>query len=86
MKLPLRHKVKKRLPALVKLPLEVPIMFTNTWNIDFMSDVLSNGKKFSSFNVINVYNMDILHIEVDYSLKSLRVMWMLNHLVNRWQA
>ena len=82
--LTLRRKCKKRLPARVKEALVVPQIFTNTWSIDFTSDVLTNGRKFRTFNVIDDYNREILFIETDYSLKSSRVLWVLRHLVNRY--
>lgn len=84
MKLPLRRKVKKRIPTRVKDPLAVPERFTEVWSVDFMSDALSNGRKFRTFNVIDDYNREVLFIETDYSLKSRHVIWVLKHLISRY--
>jgi putative transposase len=48
-----------------------------------MSDNLLSGRKFLTLNLIEDYNREALHIEIDYSRKSSRVVWVLNHLVSR---
>lgn len=83
MRLTIKRKTKKRLPARVKEPLIVPQQMNRTWSIDFMSDALSNNAKFRTFNVIDDYNREILFIETDYSIKSSRVIWVLKHLMNK---
>ena len=53
------------------------------WSIDFVTDVLENKRRFRSLTVIDDYNREALYIEFDFSLPGKRVIWVLNHLINR---
>lgn len=80
MKLGLRRKHKKRLPARIKEPLILPSQYLHTWSMDFMSDALVDKRKIRVLNVIDDYNREALAIEVGLGFPSERVVRTLSHL------
>jgi putative transposase len=80
LKLNHRIKPKKRLPSRNPKPLEVPKTLNETWSMDFMSDSLSEGRKFRTLNVIDDHNREVLAIEIDYSLPAQRVIRVLDQI------
>jgi putative transposase len=85
MKLNLRRKHKKRLPARVIHPLQQPLHPNLTWSMDFMHDSLFQGKAFRSFNVIDDFNREALTIAIDTCLTSQRVIRELDKLTE-WRG
>lgn len=83
MKLNIRKRAKKRLPARVKQQLFQPTQMNEVWSIDFMSDALWDGRKIRLLNVIDDYNREVLMIETDTSLPTLRVIRCLTEIANR---
>ena len=83
MKLNIRRRSKKRLPDRVKQPLLVPEAPNQVWSIDFMSDSLTDGRRFRLLNILDDFNRESLAIEVDTSLPSLRVIRVLERLIDQ---
>lgn len=86
MKLNIRRRARKRLPARVKQKLFVPEAANQVWSLDFMHDSLWNGRTYRLLNVIDDYNRQVLptakqwRIEADTSLPALRVIRVLEQL------
>jgi putative transposase len=68
-----KRRAKKRLPERIKRPLQVPPLPNQIWSADFVSDMLYTGKRFRTFNVIDDFNREVKHIEIDTSLTGRRL-------------
>lgn len=81
----LRVKPKKRIPNRHPKPLKAPEQTNVSWSMDFMSDALSDGRKIRTLNILDDFNREVLWIEVDVSIPSLRVCRVLDMLIT-WQG
>jgi putative transposase len=73
MHLNLRRPAKRRLPKRHRVELYVPRLPDSVWSADFMADTLSCGRRFRTFNVVDDFNREAVHIEVDTSITSERL-------------
>lgn len=73
MRLNHRRRAKRRLPKRLRVPLYVPKLPATVWSADFMSDALLHGRRFRTFNVVDDFNRQALHIEIDTSITSMRL-------------
>jgi len=78
----LTRKKKRRLPERIKQPLTVPTKSNQMWSMDFMVDVLTDGRSFRTLNVIDDYNREVLGIELDFSLPAQRVIRCLERIID----
>ena len=76
-----RSKLKKRLPARTKNPLEQPQEPNVTWSIDFVSDALECGRKFRVLNIIDDNDRVVLAQEVSMSFPSKRLIRTLEKVI-----
>ena len=73
MDLHLRRSAKRRLPKRLRVPLYVSLAPDTAWSDGFMSDTLTDGRRFRTFKVVGDFNREALHIEIDTSITSLRL-------------
>jgi len=81
LRLNIKRRGKKRLPARIRTPLSVPNWPNEVWSVDFMSDALWSGRRFRTFNVIDDFNREALRIEVDSNLPARRIVRALEQLI-----
>src|SRR5688572_10652274 len=85
LKLNIRRKVKRRLPARILQPLQAVNEINISWSMDFMSDALLSGRKIRTFNLIDDFNREALAIEIDTSLPAERITRILDQVVS-WRG
>ena len=81
LKLNLPRRTKRRLPTRLRQPLLAPLRLNEIWALDFMADTLYSGRAFRTFNVIDEGNREVLGIEVAHSIPSLRVIRVMEQLI-----
>lgn len=86
----LRHnlprRTKRRLPQRVLQPLDTPPQLNHTWALDFMHDMLYDGRRFRTLNVLDEGHREALAIEVETSLPGTRVVRVLDQLLALYGA
>ena len=85
LKLNMKRKGKRRLPARILQPLEAVDHINASWSMDFMTDALLSGRKFRTLNLMDDYNREALAIEVDTSLPAQRVIRVLDQ-ITEWRG
>jgi putative transposase len=78
--LALRRKGRKRLASVSRVPLAQPVKANQVWAMDFVHDMLADGRKFRTLNVVDVFTRECRAIELDTSLGGHRVVRVLERL------
>lgn len=81
----LPKKLRKRIKDNPANPILLPFQRHEEWAIDFMCDVLENGRRFRTLNVIDHFNREGIGIAIDLSLPAKKVTAFLDRLIERNQ-
>ncbi len=85
-KLNLPRRTRRRVPARLRQPAIPPAALNQIWALDFMSDAIYGGRKFRTLNVIDESNREVLAVEVSTTIPSVRVVRILDELVQTYGA
>ena len=66
-----------------RTPMVLPEAANQLWSLDFMSDALSDGRRFRTLCVVDDFTREALAIVVDVSLSGVRVSRELDRLIER---
>lgn len=80
----LYSKPRKRRPQTKANPAFVPMQENHEWGIDFMHDVLVNGRQIRYLNIIDPYNRLCKGMFINYSIPSKRVIELLEIAIERY--
>lgn len=79
----LTRRMRRRIKNHPANPILIPLQRNEEWAVDFMCDVLENGRRFRTLNVIDHFNRECLSITIDFSLPSRKVTAFLDRLIER---
>jgi putative transposase len=82
----MRRRKRKRVAGLPRGAQEQTWKRGEMWVMDFMQDVLIDGRRFRTLNILDLATRECLAIEVDTSLPGQRVTRVLDQLVARYGA
>jgi putative transposase len=75
-----RRRKRKRIGAVERQALAIPGRPNERWSMDFITDALTEGRKFRSLNIVDDFSRECLAAEVDTSLPGARVVRVLERL------
>lgn len=78
-----RRKGRKRAIG-TRLPLPKPDSINQVWSLDFLSDALSDGRRFRVLNVLDQCSRECLTLVADTSIGGARVVRELDRLIDRY--
>lgn len=81
MNLNYRRKLKRRFPVGENETIFVPNDRNISWSMDFVSDVLTNGRRFRVLNIIDDFNREAIAMEIATSMPAERVINILEKVI-----